>query len=98
MSRDFLRDDDSLDAEQFRQWTQEQGKPGWIFDFPKPVADFFEGLPERFTFDELMDEAERQGIPSEEAAKYLRIMQREEMLISIKVNQWQKNEEARPYF
>ncbi len=43
----------------------------WPFDIPERAADLFEILPETFTFDALLEAAERLQIASEEATGYL---------------------------
>ena len=52
----------------------------WPFEIPERAAAMFEALPETFTFDALLDAAERLQIGSEEAAGYLRTYQAEEMI------------------
>ncbi len=52
----------------------------WRLDIPERAADLFEILPETFTFDALLEAAERLQIASEEATGYLRTYQAEEMV------------------
>ena len=56
------------------------GRGLWPFEIPERAADLFEALPETFTFDTLLEAAERLHIASEEAAGYLRTYQAEEMV------------------
>ncbi len=59
---------------------RQAGRGPWPFEIPERAADLFEALPETFTFDVLLEAAERLQIESEAAAGYLRTYQAEEMV------------------
>lgn len=52
----------------------------WPFEIPAKAADLFETLPKTFTFDALLEAAERLQIANEAAVGYLRTYQAEEMV------------------
>ncbi len=71
------------DSETMRELDDIERRTGhglWPFDIPERAADLFEILPETFTFDALLEAAERLQIASEEATGYLRTYQAEEMV------------------